>query len=77
MLNTEMTEVERKFIMMARIGNLLTRKGLIVAVSNFGKFCHISVQDGGNNEVIEMKSSHEITEEELLDWWSAIENNVE
>lgn len=72
----EMTEVERKFIMMARIGNLLTRNGLIVSLSNFGGFCSIAVQDSESNKVLEDKTSSQLTEQELLDWWSAIENDV-
>lgn len=79
----ELEEIERKFIIMSRIAVLLSRKGLIAGVTiypsecNAGSFCQISVQDAKSIAVLESLDDHEVTKQELLDWWSVIENGVE
>lgn len=79
----EMDETERKFIIMSRIAVLLSRKGLIAGLTiypsecNAGSFCQISIQDAKSIAVLESLDNHQVTEQELLDWWSAIENGVE
>ncbi|CAM0047357.1 hypothetical protein VPHK435_0082 [Vibrio phage K435] len=69
-----MTELERKFIMMSRIAVVMHKKGMIATVALHVGFASISLQDPNNGyEIIENFYDHEITEQELLDWWSAIE----
>lgn len=72
----EMSELERKFIIMSRIAVALNRKGLIVSVTIIDDFCSINVQ-ASDNTCIEDIRSFETTESELLDWWSEIEKCVE
>ena len=68
-----MTELERKFIMMSRIAVQLVRKGLIAGATHYGDFCSINVQCSKTFDVLEDVSSNHATEQDLLDWWSAIE----
>lgn len=79
----KLEEIERKFIIMSRIAISLSSKGLIADVTiypsecNAGSFCQIIVQDAESTCVLEFRNSNQATEQELLDWWSAIENGVE
>ena len=73
-----MTELERKFILMARIAVALNRKGVNAGV-NFvegGESCCLTVRLANcddENYQIETHFDFERTEAELLEWWSAIE----
>ncbi|AUR90723.1 hypothetical protein VPHK359_0084 [Vibrio phage K359] len=69
-----MTELERKFIMMSRIAVVMHKKGMVASVTMHGEFAGFSVQDPDDGyKIIENLYDYEITEQELLDWWSAIE----
>ncbi|CAM0025562.1 hypothetical protein VPH95E331_0084 [Vibrio phage 95E33-1] len=68
-----MTELERKFIMMSRIAMQLAQRGLIAGATHYGDFCAISVQCSKTFTVLEDVNSFNSTEQELLNWWSAIE----
>lgn len=75
-----MTELERKFILMARIANAFKRKGINSAVSyvDDSKDCAITVRLSHHKEEnyqIEHISSLEVSEEQLLEWWSVIEGD--
>ena len=67
-----MSELENKFIMMSRIAILLNRKGFTSSVylSNSGPCSLITHFD---DEIVESIYSWDVTEEELLNWWSIIE----
>ena len=73
-----MTELERKFIIMARIAVALNRKGVNSGV-NFvdgGNMCCLTVRLAScddENYQIETHFDFERTEEELLKWWAAID----
>lgn len=69
-----MTELERKFIMMSRIAVALHCKGLVTSVNLHCDFASILVHDPSDNyTIIEHLCDDKITEQELLAWWSAIE----
>lgn len=69
----QMDELDNKFIIMARIAVELRKVGLICSSSLFDSFCYICVQFGsGINGVVESLYDYEVTEEELLSWWDAI-----
>lgn len=72
-----MTELERKFIMMSRIAVELSKKGLhaSVDIDPDNSYSHLFVHCMGlGNSVVEHLYSSECTESELLEWWSAIED---
>lgn len=77
----EMTELERKFIIMARISVALSRKGIWSSVSmHEAGFAVIDVRKGSyfdEDFSVEPTFSNHITESELLEWWSEIEKSVE
>lgn len=73
-----MTELERKFILMARIANAFKRKGISSSVGYIDDFdaCAITVRLSHHKEEnyqLEHITSLEISEEQLLEWWSAID----
>lgn len=73
-----MTELERKFILMARIANAFNRKGINSSVSYIDdtEHCAITVRLSHHKEEnyqIEHISSLEVSEGQLLEWWAAIE----
>lgn len=70
-----MTEIERKFIMMSRIAVILRKSGLVSSVTLQGDFAVMDVLDGMDSyEHVSSIYDREITEQELLEWWSAIED---
>ena len=75
-----MTELERKFILMARIANAFKRKGINSSVSYIDdcEACSITVRLSHHKEEnyqIEHITSIEVSEEQLLEWWAAIEGD--
>lgn len=68
----KMDEVANKFIIMARIAVDLRAKGLSASITIFDDSCSIFVHSGDDMAVIELLSSLEATEEELLSWWEII-----
>lgn len=73
----EMTELERKYIMMARIAVLLQRNGLSVTTMLFDDYCNMFVslynKETDTSTIVNEIWDHKITEKELLDWWSVLE----
>jgi len=69
-----MTELERKFIMMSRIAVILRKSNLVSSVTLHGDFAVMDVLDEMDSyEHVSSIYDREITEQELLDWWRAIE----
>jgi len=71
-----MSELERKFIILSRISVALHRKGFSATVGILNDFAHINVQDK-NHDTVEHMLTTDLTESQLLDWWSKLENDVE
>ncbi|AUS00807.1 hypothetical protein NVP1278O_72 [Vibrio phage 1.278.O._10N.286.54.E8] len=76
--NQGMTTTENKYMIMARIAMLLRRKGLHVSLASqstdneyISMFVHYFV--GEDAVIVEHLDARDATEQELLDWWSAIE----
>lgn len=72
-----MTELERKYITMARIAVLLQRKGLTVSTMLCDDYCnmyvHLYNKETDTSTIVNEIWDHKITEKELLDWWSVLE----
>ncbi|AUS00345.1 hypothetical protein NVP1273O_68 [Vibrio phage 1.273.O._10N.286.54.C7] len=73
-----MTTTENKYMILARIAMLLRRKGLHVSLTSqstdneyISMFVHYFV--GEDAVIVEHLDARDATEQELLDWWSAIE----
>ena len=76
--NQGMTTTENKYMILARIAILLRRKGLHVSLTSqsadseyISMFVHYFV--GEESVIVERFDARDSTEQELLDWWSAIE----
>ncbi|AUR99227.1 hypothetical protein NVP1263B_67 [Vibrio phage 1.263.B._10N.286.51.B1] len=73
-----MTTTENKYMILARIAMLLRRKGFHVSLSSqstdneyISMYVHYFVGEG--SVIVEDLDARYVTEQELLDWWSAIE----
>ena len=73
-----MTTTENKYMILARIAMLLRRKGFHVSLSSqstdneyISMYVHYFV--GEESVIVEDLDARYVTEQELLDWWSAIE----
>lgn len=73
-----MTTTENKYMILARIAMLLRRKGLHVSLTSqstdneyISMFVHYFV--GEESVIVEDLDARYTTEQELLDWWGAIE----
>lgn len=72
----QMDELSNKFIIMSRIAVSLHNNGLVCSVTLHDTFCNMFVHfftDETTCDVVEGISSSDITEQELLEWWDAIE----
>ncbi|WWO62276.1 hypothetical protein [Vibrio phage vB_VcM_SY] len=72
-----MTTTENKYMILARIAMLLRRKGLHVSLYSDGvnsEYISMGVYyfSDGDCTFIEDLDARKATEQELLDWWSAI-----
>lgn len=70
-----MNELHNKLIMFSRIAVELHKKGMNSTVTICENVALISVfeEDG---RLLETVYSSQVTESDLLEWWSAIENDV-
>lgn len=73
-----MTTTENKLITLSRIALLLVKKGLYATIDFNGEYPECSGffvhrTEGGGNGIVEHLRVKDVTEQELLDWWSAIE----
>ncbi len=73
-----MTTTENKLAMLSRIAPLLAKNGLHATIDFNGEypeyssfFAHEMI--GSGCSIVEHFQVKDITEQELLDWWSAIE----
>ena len=76
--NQGMTTTENKYMILARIAMLLRRKGFHVSLSSqstdneyISMYVHYFV--GEESVIVEDLDARYVTEQELLDWWGAIE----
>ncbi|CAH9016202.1 conserved hypothetical protein [Vibrio phage 466E53-1] len=73
-----MTTTENKLVTLSRIAILLVRKGLYATIDFNGEHPEFSgffvhSMGGVGSSIVEHFRVKDITEQELLDWWSAIE----
>ena len=77
----KLKETERKFIIMSRIAVALRKKGIFATIGMHEDgfaVLHVALNSYKCDDYsVETIFSHNVTEAELLDWWSAIENGVE
>ncbi|CAH9013114.1 conserved hypothetical protein [Vibrio phage 191E37-1] len=76
--NQGMTTTENKLAMLSRIALLLARKGLYATIDFNGEYPEHSNffahgMRGNGCGIVEHFQVKDVTEQELLDWWSAIE----
>lgn len=72
----KMNELTNKFIIMSRIAVSLHFKNLTASVSLSNDYCAIFVHSAGSQGTIETLFSSEVSEQELLNWWSIIEGDT-
>ncbi len=73
MKELQMDAVDNKFIIMARIAVALRKKGFVASVTIHDTFCSMVVHTLDTYDVVEYLYGDECTEQELLNWLTAIE----